>query len=209
MILSLWGTRLKKGKSSDFIYSVDYRWLEKEDEEEYFDFFTSVGWSHVASEGNIHLFRAHPGTKPIYTDSDTTVAKYESSIGPIMKFVVPFVLITALVWVGAMISSGTLKATLFVLAAICSAIAFPAVWTAIATYSNKWEADGRKKLANLGKVMPFFLVFIAVILLFAGGTDTAVDILTSAIIGAIVLPTAIWAVLSFLSENRPEKGLKY
>ena len=67
------GYTLEKGVSSDYVYSVDYRSLKAEEEEEYFDFFSSAGWSHVASEADIHLFRAIPGTKPIYTDRHTTV----------------------------------------------------------------------------------------------------------------------------------------
>ena len=73
------GYTLEKGESSDYIYSVDYRSLKEDEEEEYFDFFSSSGWSHIASEADIHLFRAHPGTKPIYTDRDTTVEKYKNS----------------------------------------------------------------------------------------------------------------------------------
>ena len=93
------GYTLEKGESSDYIYSVDYRSLKEDEEEEYFDFFLSSGWSHIASEGDIHLFRAHPGTKPIYTDRDTTVEKYKNSSDSMKKLAIPFILITVLVWV--------------------------------------------------------------------------------------------------------------
>src|SRR5699024_10695817 len=81
----LMGYTLEKGESSDYIYSIDYRWLKGEEDEEYFDLFSTTGWTHVTSEGNIHLFRARPGTKPIYTDRDTTVEKYENSSGLMKK----------------------------------------------------------------------------------------------------------------------------
>src|SRR5690625_4183463 len=148
------GYTLEKGESSDYIYSVDYRSLKGEEDEEYFDLFSSAGWTHVTSEGNIHLFRARPGTKPMYTDRDTTVEKYENLSGLMKNLAIPLVLITALVWVGVMISSGTLKSILIVVATILSAIALPAAWTAITTYSNKWKVEGRRSLANLGKMIP-------------------------------------------------------
>ena len=80
------GYTLEKGESTDYIYSVDYRSLKEDEEEEYFDFFSSSGWSHIASEGDIHLFRAHPGTKPIYSDRDTIVEKHENSIASMKNF---------------------------------------------------------------------------------------------------------------------------
>ncbi|WP_017728792.1 DUF2812 domain-containing protein [Halalkalibacterium ligniniphilum] len=138
------GYTLEKGESSDYIYSVDYRSFKEDEEEEYFDFFSSSGWSHIASEGYIHLFRAPPGTKPIYSDRDTSVEKYENLIGSMKCLAIPLVLITVLVWVGAMISSGTLKSLLHVIAVILSIIAIPTAWTVIATYNNKWKVKGKK-----------------------------------------------------------------
>ena len=44
------GYTLEKGEISDYIYSIDYRSLKEDEEEEYFDFFSSSGWSHIASE---------------------------------------------------------------------------------------------------------------------------------------------------------------
>jgi len=203
----LMGYTLEKGESSDYIYSIDYRWLKGEEDEEYFDLFSTTGWTHVTSEGNIHLFRARPGTKPIYTDRDTTVEKYENSSGLMKNLAIPLVLITALVWGGVMISAGTLKSILIVVAAILSAIAFPAAWTAITTYSNKWKAEGRRSLANFGKIIPFLLLLIAVIFfLFVGGTDSAADILTSGVIGAIALPTAIWIIMSLYHKLRGKRS---
>jgi len=200
------GYTLEKEESSDYIYSVDYRWLKEDEEEEYFDFFSSSGWSHVTSEGNNHLFRARPGTKPLYTDRDTAVEKYKNSGGSMMKFAIPLVLITALVWVGVMISSGTLKSILIVVATILSVIALPTVWTVITTYNNKWEVEGRR-LAKLGKTIPFLFLLVAVIiLLFVGSTGTTVDILTSGVIGAIALPTAIWIIMSLYHKLRGKRS---
>lgn len=53
------GYSLKKGESKDYIYSLDYRTLASAEENEYFEFFSSAGWSHVASV-NIALKMYHP-----------------------------------------------------------------------------------------------------------------------------------------------------
>lgn len=191
------GYTLEKGESSDYIYNVDYRSLKEDEKEEYFYFFSSSGWSHIASEGNIHLFRAYPGTKPIYSDRDTSIEKYENSNNYVKCLAIPLVLITVLVWIGAMISSGTLKSLLHVIAVILSVIAIPIAWTVIATYNNKWKAKGKEGLVNLLKTIPFFLFLIAIItLLFVDGSDSVVRLLASMVIGAIALPTAIWAIMS-------------
>ena len=202
---SFMGYSLERGKKSDYIYSIDYRWLKEDEKKEYFDFFSSAGWTHVNSEGNIHLFRAQPGTKPIYTDSDSTIEKYRSSSSMMKNLAIPSMLMTALSWVGVMNSSGTLKSLLIVIATILSAISVPAVWTAITTYSNKWKAEGRRGLANIVSIIPYLLLVIAVIILFfVSGTGSAVNIIAAGVIGGIVLPTAIWIIVSLyhkLSRN--------
>lgn len=199
------GYTLKKGESSDYIYSVDYRSLKEDEEEEYFDFFSTSGWSHIASEGDIHLFRAKPNTQPIYSDRDTSVEKYDNLARSINYFAVPFVLLTVLAWVGAMISSGTLQSILFAIAVIFTVIAIPTVWTVIATYTNKWKVKEKKGLVNLLKTIPFLLFLIVVILLLFGDGN-AVHILASMVIGAIALPTAIWFIMSLYHKMRGKKA---
>ncbi|MFK4470078.1 DUF2812 domain-containing protein [Bacillus sp. RC252] len=200
------GYTLKKGESSDYIYSVDYRSLKEDEEEEYFDFFSSSGWSHIASEGDIHLFRAQPNTKPIYSDRDTSVEKYENSARSMNYFAIPFVLITVLAWVVAIISSGTLQSILFTIAVIFTIIAIPTAMTVIATYNNKWKVKEKNGLVNLLKTISVLIFLIAVfILLYVDGS--AINILASMIIGAIALPTAIWAIMS-LYHKMGERKLK-
>ncbi|MFC7679648.1 DUF2812 domain-containing protein [Paenibacillus sp. GCM10028914] len=191
------GYTLEKGKSSDYIYSVDYRSIKEDEKGEYFDFFSSSGWSHIASAGDIHLFRAQPGTKPIYSDRDTSVEKYEN-LNRSMKYIaIPSILITVLLWGGVMISSGSLTSLLQVIAVIFSIIAIPIAFTVFATYINKLKVKEKKGLVHLLKTIPFLLFLAAVIiLLFAVDTDRAVYILLSMIVGAIVFPTAIWMILS-------------
>lgn len=201
------GYTLEKGVSSDYIYSVDYRSLKENEEEEYFDFFLSSGWSHIASEENIHLFRAQPGTKPIYTDRDTTVEKYKNSSDSMKKWAIPFILITVLLWAGAMITTGTLKSLLLVLAVILTVIAIPTAMTVSATFGNKWKIEGKTGLVNLVKIVPIVLLLTAVIiLLFVEGTGDTIYILTSMLIGAIVLPTIIWVIMSLYQKVWGKQG---
>ncbi|EIT86697.1 hypothetical protein A374_03964 [Fictibacillus macauensis ZFHKF-1] len=203
------GYTLEKGESSDYIYSVDYRSLRENEEDEYFDFFSSSGWSHIASEANIHLFRAQPGTKPIYTDRDTTIEKYNDSSDSIKKLAIPFILLSALVWVCAMISSGTLQSIFLGVSVISSVIAIPTAWTLITTYRNKWKIEERKGLVNLVKTIPFLLLLIAVLLLLFGGdtnTDSAINLLTYMIAGAIALPSVIWVIMSLDQQMRRKRA---
>lgn len=193
------GYTLEKGERLDYIYSLDYRLLEDGQEEEYFDLFSSSGWSHVASEVGIHLFRADPGTKPIYSDRDTTVEKYKSSSDTMIKLTIPLVFITALLWIGAIISSGILHSILFTAAVIFSVIDIPIVWTTIVDYSNKWRAEGKHRLATLGRTTPpllFFIAILFIIVFIVRDTGSAIRILMSMIIGGIALPTAILGIIS-------------
>ncbi|MFS0614097.1 DUF2812 domain-containing protein [Lederbergia ruris] len=200
------GYTLEKGESLDYIYSIDYRLLTEDEEEEYFAFFSSAGWSHIASEANIHLFRALPGTQPIYTDRDTTVEKYKNLSDSMNKLAIPFVFITALVWIGAMISSDILQSILLGVAVILSIIALPTAWTIITTYSNKWKVEGRKGLVNLVKTLPFLVLLIVVILLlFVRGIDSTIKLLTYMIAGAIALPTAIWVIMTLYHKMGEKK----
>lgn len=189
------GYTLEKGECTDYIYSVDYRSMKKDEAEEYFDFFASAGWSHITSEGDIHLFRALPNTTPIYSDRDTSIVKYENLARSMNHFAIPYVLITVLAWVGVMISSGTLHSIMSVIAVILTAIAFPTTMTVFATYKNKWKIEEKKGLVNLFKAIIALLFSIAVFM-FLYNFDSSVNILASSIIGAFVFPIGIWVFMS-------------
>lgn len=198
------GYTLKKGESADYIYSVDYRSL-KGDEEEYFAFFSASGWSHIASEGDIHLFRAKPNTKPIYSDRDTSAEKYENLAHTMNYFAIPFILVTVLAWVGAALSSALVQSILFAIAVIFTAIAIPAAWTVIATYKNKWKVKEKNGLVVLIKTIPVLVFLIAVfILLYANGNTF--NMLMYMLIGAIALPAAIWVIMSFYTKVWEKKA---
>lgn len=203
------GYTLEKGESTDYIYSVDYRSVKEGEEEEYYEFFSTSGWSHITSAGNIHLFRAYSGTKPIYTDCDTTAEKYKSLSDSMNRLAIPFILLTALIWIGAIISSGIFQSILLGVAVILSIIALPTAWTVITTYSNKWEVEGRKGLVNLVRTIPsLVLLILAILLLIVGGMekDRALSLLAYMIAGATTLPPAIWVIMSLYHKMGEKKG---
>lgn len=65
--------RLRKAEPEQVEYSMDYR---EDADEDYFEYFRATGWEPVLSAGHIHIFKAPPGTRPLYTDSQTIWEKY-------------------------------------------------------------------------------------------------------------------------------------
>jgi general stress protein CsbA len=194
------GYTLKKGESSDFIYSVDYRSLKDEEKGEYVEFFSSSGWHHIATQGTVHLFRASPGTNPIYSDQDTTVEKYDNSIRSMKNTAIGLVLLTVLLWVGAMISSGFFKSFFQIAANVFSILTILSAWVLIATYKNKWKAKEKKGFVNLLRTILFLLFSFAIVSLFASVPNSPLRILAYMVGGAIVFPTAIWVIMSLLHQ---------
>ncbi|MRX72373.1 DUF2812 domain-containing protein [Bacillus lacus] len=192
---SFLGYTLEKGVNSEYIYNVDYRSLKENESEEYLDLLSSSGWNHVTSQGNIHLFRASPGTAPIYSDRETVVEKH-ADLGSSMKvFSISLVAITALVWLGTFISKGFLNNLLALTAVILTIIAVPAIWTVLTVYNNKWKAQGNKNVSTLIKIFPF-IAAVPIFLLFVDDFSKPFLILVSMIIGAVTLPAVIWIIMS-------------
>lgn len=188
------GYTLEKGENEEYIYSVDYHTLKEEDQDEYLDFFAASGWSRVASQGNVHLFRAKANTKPIYSDKDTTSEKYQHSATGLSLFAWPLLLITLLSWTSVGIISETFQPYARGLSVFLTILAIPALFTWIATYYQLLKLKEKKVLANCLLLVPFLLVVIAVGLLII--TDnTSWRTFASMIIGAIAFPSLIWFVM--------------
>ena len=67
--------KLKKDKPKAIDYCLDY---QGEANEEYFSLLLEAGWTRVVSVGNeMHIFSAAEGTKPIYSDRESEIDKYE------------------------------------------------------------------------------------------------------------------------------------
>ena len=192
------GYTLKKGDSADYIYSVDYRSLKEKEVEEYLGFFSSSGWTHISSEGSIHLFRALPDTKPIESDRETTAEKHDNSSNSMKWLVASLILITVFSWLGTLISTGSLQKVLTIISYLLLVFTIPASMTFIATFSNKWTAVGKKKLVKLVKYLSVIFLLIAVLIIFlvADRSTDAVLTLASMLLGGIAIPTAIWIIMS-------------
>ncbi|MGY0694704.1 DUF2812 domain-containing protein [Virgibacillus sp. FSP13] len=82
------GYELEKDDPEDVIFSIDYRFLEPEEDDEYFEMFNSAGWTHVCSGYTFHIFKAEKGTKPIYSDAESAKDKMDRIANPMKSVVV-------------------------------------------------------------------------------------------------------------------------
>ncbi|MGN9163074.1 DUF2812 domain-containing protein [Clostridium sulfidigenes] len=94
--------KLRKDKSQDIIYNLDY---QTEANEEYFTIFKEAGWNRIVSvENYMHIFSAQAGTKPIYSDCDSEIDKY-TSIRNLTRKVTLYSLILAIALMGLLVVS--------------------------------------------------------------------------------------------------------
>lgn len=196
---SFLGYTLEQGQQEDYIYSIDYRTLNH-DEEEYFELFDSAGWSHIDSQANIHLFKAAPHTKPLYTDSETTVEKYRSSAKPLQLATVFLIPATIITWYLHAQVTGGLQTSLFILATILTVFAIPTAWTALTATSNKWQVENKNALFIVSKLIPPGILVIAVFALFVAGAKPLNII--GAVIGAVVSVAFINALMTLLNKMK-------
>ncbi|WP_150284302.1 DUF2812 domain-containing protein [Rummeliibacillus sp. TYF-LIM-RU47] len=196
------GYTLEKGKSKDYIYTIDYRTLKKEETEEYFELFSSSGWTHISSQANIHLFRGLPGTSPIFSDRETEAEKHEHLGYSIKWFVIFLALGTILLWVGTSITKGHLQTMFEILAMVCTVVAIPATWTGFAINNNKWKAEGKKGLVKLTSCLPIVLVAFSIFLLFriVEDSNNIFRLIAYLFIGAILIPIVVQIFIPIYSE---------
>ena len=197
---SFLGYTLEQAKQEDYIYSIDYRSLNS-DEEEYFELFNSAGWSHIDSQANIHLFKATPDTKPLYTDRETTVEKYRSSARPLQLATVFLIPATIITWYLHGQMTGSLQTFLFILAKILTVFTIPTAWTALTATGNKWQAENKNARFTVYKFIPPGILVIAVFALFVSEAKP-LNIIGTAIIGAVVFVAFINAFMSLMNKMK-------
>ncbi|MDQ0207407.1 DUF2812 domain-containing protein [Alkalicoccobacillus murimartini] len=197
----------EKGQSSDYIYSVDYRTLKEGEKEEYFDFFLSSGWSHISSSGEIHLFRAAPGTTPIYSDRESVAEKHQN-LGSTSKWIaLSSVLLAVLAWIGLYLSSGNIKNVFAVATFPLTIVAVPSAWTVMTIYKNKWMAEEKKALVNMARtIIPLFLLGCVLFLIFFNGTENSMRTLAYMIVASITFPPAIWCIMSLSQKWKGKRA---
>ncbi|WP_273853435.1 DUF2812 domain-containing protein [Guptibacillus spartinae] len=122
------GFVLRKREPESVIYSLDY---QKEADEEYFSYFQEAGWTHVCSAGEMHIFKAAPGTNPIYSDKQSEMEKYERESKSMKKVAVSALLVALfLIVVSVSSKNGLLPNGIGV---ISEAISYPTIIVLIFT----------------------------------------------------------------------------
>lgn len=133
------GYKLEYGEPEDVIYSIDYRLLAPDEEAEYFEMFSSAGWTHVCSEYDRHIFKAEPGTAPIYSDLESKKEKIERLAEPV-KWIVPFLVgMTFVFWLLFTFSSGVVESISRWIFFFFLVLTIPALMTLFATYYHRWK----------------------------------------------------------------------
>ncbi|HIW34096.1 MAG TPA: DUF2812 domain-containing protein [Candidatus Paenibacillus intestinavium] len=133
------GYELEKGPAEDVIFSIDYRDLKEEDSQEYFEIFEMSGWNHVCSDAGMHLFRALPDTKPIYSDKESTIDKHVRLGKPIFPIAFICTLVTIISYLLSQVDSNVMRSSFEMLFLISIVITTPALMTLGAVLFHMWK----------------------------------------------------------------------
>ncbi len=140
------GYELEKGEGEDVIFSIDYRTLKPDEEDEYFNMFSYAGWTHVCSSYDMHIFKAEKGTKPIYSDAESARDKIEQIAKPVRMAVVFLAALTGILWVIMTLTSGSLQNISKWAFLLSFVLTLPAVMTIMAIYYHKWTKRSKASL---------------------------------------------------------------
>jgi hypothetical protein len=122
----------EKSEPENVIFTFDYHELAPEDEEEYFGLFTSAGWTHVTTHAGFHLFKAAPGTKPIYSEPVSIAERAKRSLKPVLILAVIALLLTLAAAAFMNWGSGFLQQAGLVVFIISFALFVPMFMTSVA-----------------------------------------------------------------------------
>ena len=120
------GYELEEGQREDVVFSIDVNRLARGEEEEYFGMFLAGGWEHVCSSYNTHLFKATPGTPPIYTDKESEAGKFNRLLTSITPLSLYSLIALVIGTVGAL-TSGLLESMFRTIFYIALVVAVPCV----------------------------------------------------------------------------------
>lgn len=62
------GWRFQEGPAEEAVFDLTF---ESGVDQEYFELFAAAGWTHVLSTGDLHVFKAAPGTVPLHTGTES------------------------------------------------------------------------------------------------------------------------------------------
>ena len=133
------GYGLEYGEKEDVIYSIDYRFLDENEREEYLDFFSAAGWRHVCSEADMHLFKAAPNTAPIYSDKDSKIEKHHRQGKVINGMALGLLAFTIALFFVSIFTTGTFQTVAKISFFGVFVFTVPAIMTAMAIYYQKWK----------------------------------------------------------------------
>jgi len=134
------GYELERGKKEDVIYSIDYRNVDSYEEAEYFELFTVSGWIHVCSDYEMHIFKAQPGTMPIYSDRESSIDKITRQGKSVFLLLPVCLAITVILGLLAQFTSGSIQTISTWGFAASIVITIPAIMTSLAVLYHKWKA---------------------------------------------------------------------
>jgi hypothetical protein len=200
--------KFKKAEPQDLVYCLDY---QSDADEEYFSLFEEAGWKKACSAGNMHIFSAKPGTKPIYTDYNTETDKYESmrtrtKRGSIYSSIVGILLIILMIF--SVIISKYLFWPLFVLV-IIDLFVFVFNFMPYVAYKyrvNKIESDGKVKFATINKNIGILNTGFAVLFV----AFTIINLFSKRTFGTVFyfLLSALYFYFGISSLKKYKKSLK-
>lgn len=134
------GYHFEKGTPEDVIFSIDYRDFKKGEEEEYLEMFEMAGWNHVSSNAGIHLFKALPGTSPIYSDKESSLDNLVRQQKPLISISIVCILITIISYLLSQMGPETIQTVFHVLFLSFIVVTFPVLMTAGAITFQLWKA---------------------------------------------------------------------
>ncbi len=199
------GYSLQKGESADYIYAYDYRLLATNEQDEYLDLFTSAGWTPIASEAGIHLFRALPGTKPIHSDQESTIEKHESISRFMTALAYPVILLTIALWLGFLFAEGALQTGLFYGVLALTTLALPLAWTVLTLVRNTAKAKGRS-LFQLTTTVLSFALFLALIALLTDNIASAIRMGASMLVCGAAFALMLRLFFSLVEKRKQKNG---
>lgn len=132
------GYELEEGPAEDVIFSIDVNLVKGAEYDEYMDMMRAGGWEHVASSSTgTHLFKAAPGTPPIYTDKESEAGKLERMLASIVPAsLICFVALVVSAF-GRMFTSGMLEQLFNGIFGIAIALSAPCVMMLISLTIRK------------------------------------------------------------------------
>ncbi len=108
--------KFEEGEPKDYIFS--YTAVKKPDDD-YVSYFTDTGWEPVIVQPNLQIFKALPGTDPIYTDKETLKDFYKEQITKFTKHAIWATLIFAIAcFISSKLPNNTLSSIIFITAMI-------------------------------------------------------------------------------------------